>query len=472
MLHDLNHKIRITGLAFVFAVKIISCNAQSPPNSFLKKYDSARSQSDKGKCIRSYLASFSELQTDEAKKAANLLSYFKNHDDAIGSDYAGMAIARLLIFTGDYTTNLNQLLNFLHNFEKRHDGYGVMTSLQSIGIAFDRSKNFEQAALYYKKEAAAARELNDQQNYSGALSDTGSAYAQANLPDSGIVYAQQAVSIDYELNSQKNLAFSLATLAENYMARKEYDIALPLLRKSIEYARSENRSWPLTYNTNDLAESFLALHQYDSTIHHARLALGYAKTDNYKDQLFRTYGCLNDAFEKTNNKDSSNKYFHLTMLTKDSLFNVEKEQMVQAMAFKEQLRQAEAETKSQEEKVAGKRNLQYASIAIALISFIILFLLLSRTIIVREKFIRFFGVLGLLAVFEFINLYIHPYLSQITHDSPLLMLLVLMCIGTLLIPLHHRVEIWITKKMVDKNKKIRLEAARKTIAKLERKESN
>ena len=75
--------------------------------------------------------------------------------------------------------------------------------------------------------------------------------------------------------------------------------------------------------------------------------------------------------------------------------------------------------------------------------------------------------MGLLAVFEFINLFIHPYLSRVTNDSPVLMLLVLIAIGALLIPLHHRLEKWITKIMVGKNRKIRLAAAKKTIQQLE-----
>jgi len=46
------------------------------------------------------------------------------------------------------------------------------------------------------------------------------------------------------------------------------------------------------------------------------------------------------------------------------------------------------------------------------------------------------------------------------------MLLVLIAIGAMLIPLHHRLEKWITKVMIEKNKKIRLDAAKKTIANL------
>ena len=84
-----------------------------------------------------------------------------------------------------------------------------------------------------------------------------------------------------------------------------------------------------------------------------------------------------------------------------------------------------------------------------------------------EKFIEYFNVVALLAVFEFINLLIHPYLARLTHDSPPLMLLILIGIGALLVPLHHKLEHWIAHVLTEKNKQIRLAAAKKTIAHLE-----
>ena len=86
--------------------------------------------------------------------------------------------------------------------------------------------------------------------------------------------------------------------------------------------------------------------------------------------------------------------------------------------------------------------------------------------------IRFFGILALLIVFEFINLFLHPYLGNLTNHSPLLMLGIMVCIAALLIPVHHQLEKWITHRLVEKNKKIRLAAAKKTIAKLGGEKSN
>ena len=97
-----------------------------------------------------------------------------------------------------------------------------------------------------------------------------------------------------------------------------------------------------------------------------------------------------------------------------------------------------------------------------------LYLLLSRSFITNTKLIEFFGVVALLIVFEFLNLLLHPFLERITHHSPLLMLLALVCIAALLVPLHHKVEHLATKKLVEKNKAIRLAAAKKTIEQLEK----
>lgn len=50
------------------------------------------------------------------------------------------------------------------------------------------------------------------------------------------------------------------------------------------------------------------------------------------------------------------------------------------------------------------------------------------------------------------------------------MLLALVCIAALLVPLHHKAEHWATAKLVEKNKQIRLEKAKKTIEELESEE--
>lgn len=103
---------------------------------------------------------------------------------------------------------------------------------------------------------------------------------------------------------------------------------------------------------------------------------------------------------------------------------------------------------------------------------LILFLLLSHSIIVNAKIIEIVGVIGLLIVLEFIYLLLHPFLEKSTNHSPVVMLLALVCIASLIVPMHHRFEKWMIHKLVEKNRKIRLAAAKKTISELEEKKLN
>jgi amino acid permease len=178
-----------------------------------------------------------------------------------------------------------------------------------------------------------------------------------------------------------------------------------------------------------------------------------------------------DIYENSNS-DSAIKYFKIYRAANERVFNTQAIQQTQLLTFEDELRQqklADDKIKTEEQR---QQNLQYALIALGIIIFIILFLLLSRSFITNTRLIEFFGVLALLIVFEFLNLLLHPFLERVTNHTPVVMLLALVCIAAILIPLHRRVEKWSTAKLVEKNKRIRLALAKKTIEKLENNKTN
>src|SRR5690606_20752279 len=177
---------------------------------------------------------------------------------------------------------------------------------------------------------------------------------------------------------------------------------------------------------------------------------------------------LKTVFDLQNKLDSAYFYSKQESALKDSVFSQEILNKAQAMAFNEDLRLKEEQNKKTEEEHQRQQNIQFALIALGIILFIILFLLLSRSFITSTKLIEFFGVMALLVVFEFLNLLLHPFLERVTDHTPILMLLALVFIAALLIPLHHRLEKWTIKILVEKNKAVRLANAKKTIEQLEK----
>ncbi|MEP6514243.1 MAG: hypothetical protein ABJA79_10255, partial [Parafilimonas sp.] len=182
-------------------------------------------------------------------------------------------------------------------------------------------------------------------------------------------------------------------------------------------------------------------------------------------------GFLRRIAEYNHKTDSAYYFSVMESSLKDSVFNQNSINKIQSLVFREELRVIEEEGKRAAEEEKRKHNIQYALIALGIISFIILFSLLSHSFIINEKVIRFLIVIALLIVFEFLNLLLHPFLESITHHNPVLMLLTLVGIAALLVPLHHKSEKWAIHRLVEKNKAIQLATARKTIEQLEKNNS-
>ncbi len=458
---------KIIAFVLVFFCVIVAYS-QPLPDSSLNRYNAAHTQKDKTKYLFDYLWDVVSADSNDVNKALDLLAYFNTHKDEAASDCVQAFIASRLNRRGDYSTGLNMTLPILLKFEKRKDTLGILTSLKVISNCYEFAKNFEQAIVYARKTIDIAVMMNDEKALSNTYNDLGATYAKMMMPDSGIIYAQKAVSIDSKMKDEYNLIFSLGTLAENYMANKDFDLALPFLRKVLHFGSLQSTPWGTAYTFTDLAQTFLGLKQYDSSIYYGQKAIQASRYMGYKETLLKSYEAIYKSFEESNRSDSANKFFHLATAAKDSIYSIEKTNSIQATSFREQLRQQEIEKEKLKTAEERRSNIQYAAIAIGLILFILFFLLLSRSIIVNEKWISFLGILGLLISFEFINLLFHPYLEKLTGRSPVLMLAILVVIAALLIPFHHRLEHWVKNKMVEKNKKIRLASAKKTIEQLER----
>ena len=446
-----------------------------PKNTNRIKYElnGYMNESLRARKLRALGIIYSEANADSALKYGQLFYLLckKNKwlvDEAWAQDFMGA----MYLKTGNSSKALELCLEALKKYETMKDSTFRAINYKNLGDALVSQKDAGGIRYYLKSLQSARTDVLGSFYKSWTMIALGNYYLNNNNLDSAIYYAQQSYQIQQSLikSNFRNLKYYADCL--NLMGRIQQksgniSLALEYYRLAVKQALATDNLHSVSTNYMDIASLYKENKVKDSSLKYANDAFAIAREINSPYLIFDISTFLKEHYKNINRLDSAFKYQEIMLSAKDSLLSVEKIRHVQNLAFDEQIRQQEialTELKDEEER---KHNLQYAVIVIGLITFIILFLLLSRSIIVKTKFIEFFGVLGLLAVFEFINLFIHPYLAHATNDSPVLMLVILIVIGALLIPLHHKLEKWITKIMVEKNKKMRLEAAKKTIQQLE-----
>jgi tetratricopeptide (TPR) repeat protein len=458
-------------ICILFTFATLAVKSQQMPDSIQRKYDAAKTFHDKGQIITNYVFQLNGSSLEQLRILLPQLSYFTNKKDDAGIGYTKLYIGISFVKISDFSESLKYGIDALKIFEAVQDTFALLKTYTEIGTSYLNSQNIDESLKEWKKALPIAR-IYDTHYYNLSLSKIADCFNSIEQPDSAMPYIQEALKIAYNRKDSVDIANCLSTMGDTYSIMKQNEIARVFYRQSISFTRRKTSFlWTykagLAYNLNSISQTFFSDSQYDSALVYARQALAYNSSD-YFIVAENSYELIYKTFDKENKIDSSNKYFRLAAEIKDSLFSDEKSRNIQSQKFKEQLRQQEIETQREALALQHKENIENALIALGIVSFTILFLLLSRSFITNIRFIKFLGILALLLVFEFINILAHSYLEALTNNSQVLTLLLLVGIAALLIPLHHRLQKWTITKVVENNKAVRLAAAKKTIEKLEK----
>ena len=366
---------------------------------------------------------------------------------------------------GNYPKALQNYLKSIQLSESINYEAGLKRSFNSISTVYLYLKDYNTSLIYARKARSLSIKQHDLHVLALSCAWLSKAFLESHRNDSALKYAQESYEAAIKRKEPFPLYLATARLGEVNAIEGNHSVALEYLRLSLDNSKKDQRFFRIAGAHQQLANEFKNIGARDSCLFHARQAFNISKAENLPATLLSSSLLLSELNEGVDNTESL--YYHkLALAAQDSLFSQEKNQQVEALRFSETLRQQEVEATRKQAEFERKNNLQYAGIAFGFIVFVIVFLLLSHSIIARPGLIRFLGVLALLIVFEFINLLLGPLIDRATARSPILMLITMVCIAAILIPVHHQLDKWVTQKLVEKNKRIRLAAAKKIIASL------
>ena len=468
--------MKIIIILFCFVAGIQTVFAQNPNfrrDSLYQILKKAETPADKVKAWSSICEDYSYTGkpdsllygTEEMLKIAT-----NTHNDSL--------IAKAYLQIGNYFNNISDFkqaldyeLKSLSLAEKAKSIYDTWLASKEVGVTFKRLNNFNEALRYLQKAETILKELKNTrpEKFNRTFTHISEVFLGLGQPDSALRYIQLANETTSKDKDAYGYARVLYIFASVYKAKGDIDLAESYYKKCIAFSDAESIYLPYVTATNDYGQYLFNAKQYNLSKAYALNSFNKAKDAENKLGMINAAALLRKVYYAVGQKDSSYYFADVKDAYSDSVFNEQQRNQIQNLSFSQKIKENEEQARLFDEEEQRKQNIQYALIALGIIILLTLYLLLSRSIITNTKMIEFFGVIALLIVFEFLNLLLHPFLERITHHSPVLMLLALVCIAALLVPLHHKVEKWATNKLVEKNKQVRLAAAKKTIQQLDKK---
>lgn len=454
--------------------------AQQPfPDSLKQKIDHAPDLQKKYDAQREVYLFFerSGNHTESGRALGEMLSLaqqLKNDTLVIHVNYI---LGWFFLVRGDFKMALEFLLKTLRIAESVNINDHIISAHNSISVVYFDMKNYPEAVRYLRKALDICQLLEIKTKRNGWLAtlytNLSGNYNELNKIDSALKYAQLANQQTYELKTSERqsqqVAF-LSTFGDIYEKLGDNELAETYYRRSIIMADSINSLQFAADNNHYYSKFLFKRERFNEAVSASLKGLHAAQTSDYKLAIIKAANILRNTYFKRNLRDSAYYYANMEANYRDTVYNEQNLNQVNDMTLAEQIRQHEEDQHLYDQKQKAKRNIQYSAIAIGIISFTILFLLFSRSIVANPKLIKILGIVGLLITFEFINLILHPYVAHITHESPFLMLLGMVLLAALLVPIHHYLEKRITQQLVQKNRKIKIAAAKKLLEKYDHEE--
>jgi tetratricopeptide (TPR) repeat protein len=369
--------------------------------------------------------------------------------------------------TGNDAKALDLALQALKKVEQGNDNEMLIDCLSSVSEAYWSQRDYKRALTYILQAKNIASGESDSAYLTSALTGVGEIFEKLNQLDSARFYAELAYNLAVKQRDTLNIGGALNVLGNTYSKMQQSAIAMDNYRLGIVYSGKVNDHTTICESSLGMAKLFQHEGRNDSCLHYAKISYSIAKQEHNSMYILNACTFLADYYKRIHVVDSAYAYLSSMVEVKDSIFSQERTGQIQSLSFDESMRQKEITAKQTAENLEHKNNLQVLGITAGIIIFISLFFVLSQSFVVHERWIKLLGIIGLLVVFEYLYIFIDPYVIKITNESPIWMLLALVLIAMLLEPVHNRIEHWVTHKLIEKNKRMRLAAAKRTVSRLE-----
>ncbi len=259
-----------------------------------------------------------------------------------GETRAGTSIGNYYWNIANYPEALEYYLQSLKICEQFDYKRGLSANLGNLGNLYLSLGNFRKALDYSFQSAALDKTLDGGKDLGFDFTTAAKAYLQLNMYDSALFFGQQAYDFSLKSKNEFYIAFSLQGLGDIFSKSNNFPQALLYYRNALSCSQS---SWyPLGTSgiMESMAEIFQKNEQKDSSIYYSEQALKVAIPAKAMPVIVQAATFLYNIYKHTD-EHKSLYYLEIASAARDSIFNEQKNNQLEAMNNNEEMRQKDKE---------------------------------------------------------------------------------------------------------------------------------
>ena len=236
---------------------------------------------------------------------------------------------------GELEPAMSHLLSALEAAENLKDDKQIALIFNSLGIVNRSAGNYDKALEYYQGAKNTYEKLNSQRDIANVLHNMGDVYMHLNDFDKGINYTLQGKAIREEIEDYYGLGYSYQNLAYAYFNHyKDYKKALEADSLAYEARAKVSDQSGMAISLNDMAWNLFKLGETATALRKSKEALAIARQLGARAIEKNCLNLIAQILAAQGNYEQAMTYQQQYYELKDSLFNEEKNRVIQELQVK------------------------------------------------------------------------------------------------------------------------------------------
>ncbi|MGK0252036.1 MAG: signal transduction histidine kinase [Gammaproteobacteria bacterium] len=305
---------------------------------------------------------------------------FNEADDALLHYEQGKAA----YCAGDYEKALNYYLKSIRYYENE-DIPLTITIYNLIGTLHKKQGDYGLASNYFQTGLRLSKDLNHLEGLGNSLNNLGLLSLQKGNIDSALVLFRRSTAYKISAFDTLGLSYNYDNLAQAFSILERKDSAYKYFELAIEFKNLSKERTGKAIVQNNFAEQLLKEHKLDKAEELFSEALLVAKDIGFKDLEDHILLKLSELYEKRGQAALALKTYKSHIDLKDSLFNIERVQVISEIETKYETEKKEQALLTKTEELIYMQIIVVVLIAVFLLTMTIIFLQKNRTKLKQER---------------------------------------------------------------------------------------